>query len=55
MEGIRNGGQVTIKKLSSSLQGSGSTPDKHQVQMNYEYEHSLVYPGLITLITVVTP
>ena len=31
VEGIRNGAHVTGKKLTSSLQGSGSTPEKHQV------------------------
>jgi hypothetical protein len=30
VEGIRNGGQVTTKKLTASFQGSGSTTEKHQ-------------------------
>ena len=31
MEGIRNGCQVTTKKLAATIQGSGSTVEKHQV------------------------
>jgi len=31
VEGIRNGCQVTTKKLAATIQGSGSTVEKHQV------------------------
>ena len=34
MEGIRNGCLVTTKKLAATIQGSGSTVEKHQVTVS---------------------
>ena len=40
MEGIRNGCQVTCKKLHACAQGSGSTLEKHQVSISLVHTQS---------------